>query len=259
MRIVRLAVAALCLLASAGCQTDEPAFLEVQPAEVLWERAQGQLEGISVLGLFDWVDTDEAVETLQAIIDNYPYSDYAIRAELAIADAYFDNGQYEEALTYYRDFDELHPGHEKVSFTLWRAALCHNEQVLDPGRDQSATRNALKFLDRLLIEHPRSEYGVEAEALWRTLQTTLAESVQAIADFYYSREEYEAAAERYRALLDEYPGLGLDAAVLYRLGECYAALRRQDEADRIFRTLVAHYGESEYAFRARRELTTDLP
>ena len=146
-----------------------------------------------------------------------------------------------------------------MPYTLWRSALCHQRQVLDPGRDQSATRNAIEFLDRLLLEHPRSEYGVEAETMWRELKTTLAESVQAIADFYYSREEYEAAAERYRALLDEYPGLGLDAAVLYRLGECYAALQRRDEADRIFRTLVAHYGDSEYAYLARRELATDMP
>ena len=259
MRTVRPVAAALALFVAAGCQTDEPAFIEVPPAEELWEQAQQELEGLSILGLYDWIDTEQAIETLQAIIDNYPYSDYAIRAELAIADAYFDNAQYEEALTYYRDFDELHPGHPKVPYTLWRAALCHQRQVLDPGRDQSATRNAIGFLDRLLIEHPRSEYGVEAETMWRELQTTLAESEQAIADFYYSREEYEAAAERYRGLLDAYPGLGLDAAVLYRLGQCYAALRRQDEADRIFRTLVAHYGETDYAWRARDQLATDLP
>ena len=259
MRTVRLAAAVALCLAGAGCQTDEPAFLEVPPAEELWTRSQQELEGISVLGLFQWVDTEGAVETLQTIIDNYPYSDYAIRAELAIADAYFDNGQYEEALTYYRDFDELHPGHEKVAYTLWRAALCYDEQVLDAGRDQSATRQALKFLDRLLLEHPRSEYGVEAEEKWRVLQTQLAESDRGIADFYYSREEYEAAAERYRALLDAYPGLGLDAPVLYRLGECYVRLRRQDEADRIFRTLVAHYGDTEYAWLARERLATNLP
>lgn len=258
MRIVRLAAAAL-FLSCAACQTDEPAFIEVPPAEALWDRAQRELEGVSVLGLFDWIDYEKAIETLQAINDNYPYSDYAIRAELAIADAYFENEKFEEALTYYRDFPELHPGHPRVDYALWRAALCHESQVLDPGRDQSATRDALVFLDRLLLEHPRSEYGVEAEELWRELQTTLAQSVQDIADFYYSREEYEAAAERYRALLNDFPGLGLDAPVLYRLGECYAELRRLDEADRIFRTLIAHYAESEYAFLARKRLATDLP
>ena len=36
-----------------------------------------------------------------------------------------------------------------------------------------------------------------------------------IADFYSGRGDYEAAAGRYRSLLNEYPGLGLDAETLY--------------------------------------------
>jgi len=47
--------------------------------------------------------------------------------------------------------------------------------------------------------------------------------------------------------------------VLFKLGECYAELQRTDEADRIFRTLVAHYADSEFAARARRQLATNLP
>jgi TolA-binding protein len=60
-------------------------------------------------------------------------------------------------------------------------------------------------------------------------------------------------------LLNEYPGLGLDARVLYKLGESYGALRRIDEADRIYRTLVAHYADTEFAIRAREQLATNLP
>lgn len=259
MRSVRIAFFVLLLLAGAGCKSAEPAFVQVAPADELWERAQEQLTGTSVLGLFDWIDYEGAIETLQSISDNYPYSDFAIRADLAIADAYFENDQYEEALTYYRDFPELHPNHPRVDYAIWRAALCHQRRVLEPRRDQSNTRDALNYLDQLLLSHPRSEHGIEAEAMWRELQTTLAESERAIADFYYSREEYEAAAERYRALLDDYPGLGLDPPVLFRLGECYAALRRTDEADRIFRTLVTHYAETKYAYQARKRLVSDLP
>ena len=87
----------------------------------------------------------------------------------------------------------------------------------------------------------------------------LASNAEGIADFYFDRGEYEAAAERYRALLNEYPGLGFDPRVLFKLGECYAELQRDDEADRIFRTLIAQYADSEFATRARHQMATNLP
>jgi outer membrane protein assembly factor BamD len=259
LRNVRIAAVAMALLVSASCQTDDALFEDVPPADELWSEAQSELEGFSVLGLYRYVDYDVAIEKLQSIVDNYPSSEYAVRAELAIADAYFASDKYEEALSYYRDFSDLHPQHPQVPYTIWRAALCHQRRVLDPGRDQGATRDALVFLDRLLLQHPHSAYSEEAEEMWRDLQTTLAESVEGIADFYFDRGEYEAAAERYRALLNEYPGLGLDARVLFKLGESYGELRRTDEADRIYRTLTAHYADTEYAVRARARLATNLP
>lgn len=259
MRWSNIALAAFALCAVAACKSEEPLFAEVPPAEELWADGLRTLQGRSILGVYQWVDYDEAIEIFQSIVDNYPYSDYAVRAELKIADAYFENEKYEEALSYYRDFSDLHPQHEKVPYTIWRAALCHQRRVLAPNRDQAATRDALKFLDRLLLQHPHSEYTERAEAMWRDLQTRLAESVEGVADFYFQRAEYEAASERYRALLNEYPGLGLDARVLFKLGRSYAELRRTDEADRIFRTLVAHYGDTEYAWRARKRLARNLP
>ncbi|MEM7316581.1 MAG: B12-binding domain-containing protein, partial [Planctomycetota bacterium] len=42
-------------------------------------------------------------------------------------------------------------------------ALCHERRRLEPSRDQGATRDALVFLDRLLMQYPFSEYAVEAE------------------------------------------------------------------------------------------------
>jgi len=258
LRTVRIAVALFALCAVVSCKTDEKLFEEVAPADQLWTEGNKLLEGRNILGVYTYVDHEAAIEKFQAIVDNYPNSDYAIRSELAIADAYFENRKYEEALTYYRDFSDLHPQHEKVPYTLWQAAQCHERRALSPQRDQAATRDAIVFLDRLLLKHPHSSYAQQAEELWRQLQSRLATNVEGIADFYFERGEYEAASERYRALLNEYPGLGFDPRVLYKLGECYAGLQRTDEADRIFRTLVAQYADSEFATRARRKLATNL-
>ena len=46
---------------------------------------------------------------------------------------------------------------------------------------------------------------------------------------------------------NEYPGLGLDAEALYKLGVCYAKMNRIEEAEGIFEAIVQNYRESDVA------------
>ena len=69
-------------------------------------------------------------------------------------------------------------------------------------------------------------------------------------DFYLKRDEFQAAAERYRSVLNIYPGLGMDAEGLYKLGVCYENMMRKDEARRLFHVVVANYPRSDLAKRA---------
>ena len=191
MQVLRQRLSVLALLLALGlataCAKPPPSFEEVPPAEELYAKGQKILEGERWLGIIPHTDYTEAIETFQAIIDNYPYSDYAIQAELAIADAYFQDEKYEEALSYYRDFGDLHPQHEKVPYTLFQAALCHERRKRSANRDQTPTRDALVFLDQLLSKYPHSTQATEAEALWRDLRLLLAEQVRVIAEFYMKR------------------------------------------------------------------------
>jgi outer membrane protein assembly factor BamD len=241
-------------IALGACASEPPAFEEIPPADVLYQEGIETLEGYRILGILHRVDYTAAIESFQAIVDNYPYSDYAEMAELKIADAYFDDGRYEEALSYYRDFGELHPEHEEVPYTIYRSALCHERRVRDPNRDQTPTVDALIYLDRLLTQFPHSEYAQPAEILWRQLRTRLAQQISSIADYYLAAGEYEAAAERYRSLLNEYPGLGMDAETLYKLALCYDQLNRGDEAALIYQSIVQHYRDSDVAADARAQM-----
>lgn len=235
------------LLAAGACARPEPAFEEIPSAETLYREGLEELEGRRVLGLVPYVNHQQAIDTFQEIIDNYPYSDYAVRAELRIADAYFEQEKYEEALSYYRDFSDLHPQHEQVPYTIYRAALCHSRRAKSPDRDQTATREALGYLDDLMRRYPHSPQAREAEAMWRDLRTRLARHVMTIGDFYLDREEWESASGRYQEVLNQYPGLGLDATALYKLGLCFNAMNRPEDARHIFEVLLRNYRDTDVA------------
>jgi outer membrane protein assembly factor BamD len=242
-----LAVLAAAVLTACAGGPPPQKFEELPSAEELYDRGQEQMaEGGGGFWLFSGDYTD-SIETFQDIIDNYPYSEQAVMAQLAIADAYFKSEKYEEALSYYRDFVELHPEHKQVPYAMFQTAMSYYKQSRDAKRDQTATKEALTNLDRLLARFPHSQYSAEAEKVWRELRTRLGEHTMGVADFYFDQEEYPSAADRYRELLNEYPGLGLDAEALYKLGVCYTRMNREDEANKIFQVILENYKGTDVA------------
>ena len=242
---------ALLPLLSSACATKTATFEDILPADELYAEGLETLEGRRVLGLFPVVNYDAAIESFQAIIDNYPYSEFEVKAQLKIADAYFADARYDEALAYYQDFADLHPQHPRVAYALLRAAKCHFEQIESIDRDQSATHEATAALDKLIREYPYAEETRAGEEMMVQLRTRLALNMLEIADFYLDRTHWQSAAARYRRVLDEYPGLGLDARALYRLGVCLENMRRLDEALRLYQVVVENYADSDAARRAR--------
>jgi outer membrane protein assembly factor BamD len=238
-----------------GCSKDAPEFEDVPPADELYAEGLRRLEGRNILGVYNYVNYGKAISTFQTIIDNYPYSEYEVEAQLRIADAYFDEGSYDEALSYYRDFGDLHPQNPKVPYTILRSALCHYNQIRSINRDQTPTREALKYLELLSTRYPYDPETREGEVILQQLRTRLADNMMEIGDFYMKRTQYQSAATRYRRVIDEYPGLGLDAEALFKLGICYEHMKRTDEALRLYHVVLENFSESRYSWRARERIS----
>ncbi len=233
-----------------------PSFEDVPPAHELFAEGEKILEGRRILYVIPMVNYNDAIERFQAIIDNYPYSEYAVEAELKIADSYYADKRYEEALSYYRDFADLHPQHEKVPYTLLQSARSYNEQVESVNRDQTATRESLHYLEQLIRRYPYTPEAKQGENILRELRTRLSANMMQTGDFYLVRREYQAAAERYRTVLNEYPGLGLDAEGLYKLGVCYENMRRDDEALRLYHVILENFRDTDIARSAAERIAS---
>lgn len=249
---------ALCasLAALSGCASSggSDGIQEVSSADRLYEEGVAALgEKRSFLGL-DFSNYEDAIDKFQDIIDNYPYSEYAVLAELRIADAHFAQHQYEDALSYYRDFAQLHPDHEKVPYTILRTALCHERQSEKSYRDQTQTREAVAALDELIMRYPNAPETAEAEVLWKELRTKLATQAIEVGDFYFADAEYQSAANRYRSVIDEYPGIGLDAEALFKLGLAYSRMNRDDDAQKLFEVILQNYPGTNVAEAAQDQI-----
>ena len=63
----------------------------------------------------NYVDAQQYFSKLK---DRFPFSPYALKAELALADAYYLDEQYLMALDNYKEFEALHPSNENIPYVL---------------------------------------------------------------------------------------------------------------------------------------------
>src|SRR5690554_444743 len=119
---------------------------------------------------FNSKDYLEAIRRFNIVRNQFPYSKYAALAELRIGDAYFAQEQYQTAIEQYRSFLQLHPNHEKSTYTYYQVALSYYQQMpgdwwfLPPSyeKDLSRAREAIRELGLFLRHFPDSEYAKDA-------------------------------------------------------------------------------------------------
>ena len=185
----------LCLaVGTAGCAC-LTGSKQVESAEELAEKGMESFEDE------DYKDALEAFNTLK---ERYPYSRYAILAELKVADAHFYREEYPEAIAAYEDFVQLHPKNEAIPYVKYQIGVSYYEQRLGKDRDQTPTRMAILSFERLLREHSDSAYASEATKKINDCRKLLAEHELYVGRFYYKSKHYSAALGRLEGVLTGY-------------------------------------------------------
>ncbi len=221
-----------------ACASAPPVEESLPSAEGYYSAALEKLDGQRVRFFFNDVEYPGAIELLQEVIDNYPYSEYALLAELKIADIHFERGNYEEAESFYQDFVELHPSHEKVPYAIYRNGLCSFRSMRGADQDQTPTLEALEEFRVLIERYPDTDLARDAQTHVQLAEDRLAAVDVDIGDFYFGRGEYHAAILRYRRALTKYPGHSDRVRTLARLATALKHMRQYYEAERLYHQVL---------------------
>jgi outer membrane protein assembly factor BamD len=162
-------------------------------------------------------DYDDAIKAFQQLKERYPYSKYAILAELKLGDAYFFNKDYTDAAIAYEEFARLHPRNEVVPYVLYQNGMCHFLSFTSVDRDPEETRLAIEVFQRLIQTYPQSEYALKAKKQLFECEKRIVAHEYDVGRIYYVMGEYYAAKERLDLIKRKYPqavrDLGYDEEV----------------------------------------------
>jgi len=172
---------------------------------------------------------EDSIESFQTIKDWYPFSKYAILAELKIADAHFNLEEYEEAVFAYEEFEKLHPRNEAVPYVIYQIGLCYFVQIDTIDRDQTSSQKALDTFNRLVKQFPEDPYAAKAREHIKKCIKSLAGHEFYVGLFYFKSKHYKAALKRFEAVLNKYPDVGLHYKALQYLARAEAASKKQKD------------------------------
>jgi len=169
----------------------------------------------------------DATEIFQKIKDRYPYSKFAIEAELKMADTLYKRDLFDEAFDAYDDFERLHPKNARIPYVIYQKCMCHFSQTSSIDRNQSNTLKAKGEFERLIKKFPKTEYANMGRSKIRECYINLAEHELNVGHFYYNNKAYRAAMGRYRYVLENYPDLGQYHVALEHMSKCVEKLSKQ--------------------------------
>jgi outer membrane protein assembly factor BamD len=219
---------------------------------------QNYERGLKELDDEDWVAAAKYFSFIKA---RFPYSKYAVLAELRLADAEYGADHYLQAIDAYKQFIKFHPSHEMVrngycSFRIgdsYVQMLPGDMFLLPPSteKDQSASMDAHRELTEFLRKYPRSSLVPKARKLLVKVNKKLAGHEMYVARYYWKEGKPMGTVLRLRRLLERHSGAGYDEEALYLLGKAYIEIDEPKRARQVWERLIKEYPDSDDAADAR--------
>lgn len=192
-----------------------------QPVEVLYNN------GLDALNAHRYSAANDQFNSLE---QNYPFSSWAVNAQVMQAYAQYLQNKYTDAIGTLDRFIQLHPVHRDIAYIYYLRALCYYEQIADIERDQRGTEQAMAALQEVITRFPNTAFANDARLKIDLCRDHMAGKEMEIGRYYQKQHLYQAAIGRFQRVVDEYQTTNHVPEALARIVEVYLALGLRDQA-----------------------------
>ncbi len=130
-----------------------------------------------------------------------------LKLRLMLADSYYMDEDYVDAIVEYEEFLALFPTAPQVPEVLYRLADAYLKISPGPERDLTYVDKALEKAEELIENYPNSEYAKKAKEIIKKAQLIKAQHLLEIAKLYEHLGKYYGAYKYYQKAYDEYSSI----------------------------------------------------
>ncbi len=197
----------------------------------------------------------EAEEKFKKLLEISSQNRMAETARLGLAEAYYKNGDYEEAAAVYQDYLKLHPLSPNSDYVQFKLAMCYYKLMLPPYKDQTYTFKALEAFKKLIRLYPRSPWVARAREKIAECEERLAQHDIYVGKYYYKIKKYKSAKMRFQWAFNKASNPETAAEALYWLGKTYEAMGNKKKAMECYSEILKDFGMWEDVDKAEEALT----
>jgi outer membrane protein assembly factor BamD len=189
-------------------------------------------------------DYKQAAKRFEEVDRQHPYSEWARKALLMSAYAYYEGTNYDDSIIAAKRYVTLHPGSPDAAYAQYLIASSYFDQIPDITRDQQRTEKALQALDEVVRKYPTTEYAAAAKRKMEIARDQLAGKEMETARFYQKKRDYIAAINRFKVVITQYQTTRHVEEALARLTEMYMTLGIVNEAQTAAAVLGHNFPDS---------------
>jgi len=157
---------------------------------------------------------NQAVTLYEALESLYPFGGYAEKAQLDLIYAYYMSGEYASAEAASEQYIRVYPRSTNAAYAYYMKGLSNEAsgktwaqrafRVDMATRDLTPAENAFYDFRTMVRLFPGSKYANDARQRMIALRNLFAKHEMEVADYYYKRTAYVAAANRASYVIKHY-------------------------------------------------------
>ena len=176
----------------------------------------------------------------------YPQSDWAPKAALMAAYAYYSQSYYGDTIFEIERYLKTYPNHNNIDYAHFLLAMCYYETVVDEKRDLEPLLKAKKQFKFIMNNYPNTDFAMDSKFKLDLIYDKLAGKEMYIANHYLKKEKWIPAINRFKNVVENYSTTVYVEEALHRLVEIHYKIGLTQESKKYAKLLGYNYQSSEW-------------
>ena len=200
-------------------------------------------EGLKAL---DENDTIYAAKKFNEAELLFPQSEWAPKASLMAAYAYYKHDYYGDAIRQLENFLKTYPLDKRNVYAHFLIGMCYFESIIDEKKDLEPLIKAKFHFELIRKKYPNTDFAVDAKFKLDLIRDILAAKEIYIGRHYIKKRKWIAAINRYKNVINKYETTVYIEEALHRLVELHYKIGLIDESKKYASLLGYNYQSSEW-------------